>query len=126
MLINNYMNKKDSNNVKSALDVIRRISADGDARAQLEILQQLVAASQGIIAAARKLSAPKPKRKKSSTPKLKPTKLTLPSERNTPPKPPAPEPLKTLPPPTTATNRPIQPTAPIAPLSNQQSDSEKS
>ncbi len=66
MLINNYMNQKDSNNVKSALDVIRRISADSDARAQLEILQQLVGASQGIIAAARKLSALKPSRKSKS------------------------------------------------------------
>jgi hypothetical protein len=126
MLINNYMNQKDSNNLKSALDVIRRISADGDARAQLEILQQLVGASQGIIAAARKLSASKPKAKKSSSAKIKPAKLTLPSERNPPPKQPASEPQKTLPPPTSATDRPIQPSAPVAPLSNQQADSEKS
>jgi len=111
------MNQKDPNNVKSALDVIRRISADSDARAQLEILQQLVGASQGIIAAARKLSDIKPKRKKSALPKMKPLKLKLPSERNRPPKKPAEKPIKTLPPPTTATAG-IQPAAPIAPLSN--------
>jgi hypothetical protein len=127
MLINNCMNQKDSNNVKSALDVIRRISADSDARAQLEILQQLVGASQGIVAAARKLSAPKPKSKakKSSAPKIRPRKLTLPSERNPPPKEPAKEPVKALPPPTSTTTQPVQPIRPVAPLSNQQSDSEK-
>jgi hypothetical protein len=125
------MNQKDSNNVKSALDVIRRISADSDALAQLEILQQLVGASQGIIAAARKLSAPKAKLKvkKPSTPKIKPTKLTLPSERNRPPKEPAKEPakepVKTLPPPTSTTTQPIRPTASIDSLPNQQPGSEK-
>ena len=118
------MNQKDSNNVKSALDVIRRISADSDARAQLEILQQLVATSQGIIAVASKLSNPKPNRKKSSTPKVKPSKLTLPSERNSSSKKLATEPLKTLPQPTSTTSLSRQPADPITPLQNQQADPE--
>jgi len=126
MLINNYMNQKDSNNVKSALDVIRRISADSDTRAQLEILRQLVAASQGIISVARKLSDPKPKSKKPSTPKVKPSKLKLPSERNPSLKKRASEPLKTLPPPASSTSLSIQSAEPIASLQNQQSDLENS
>jgi hypothetical protein len=106
------MNKADINDIQKALNWIRQQAEDADSEAKMEVLALLNGTSQSVIAMAKKLTEPKTKTKVITKFKDKLIKQPQPS-------------IKQGTPPETVTDKPttpfqaIQPSAPIAPLSNQ-------
>lgn len=107
------MNKDQLNDIQKSLNWIRSQAEEADAASKVEVLALLNSTSQSVIAMAKKLTEPKTQTKVMTRYKDKIVKQP-------------PDIVKRGPPPETATDKPatpfqaIKPTAPEAPLSNQQ------